>query len=84
MKGFGRERGLLPKVPAMGRKERERLLDKGQELLRVGKVPETPYGGEMEDQAWSQRRSTTPSQGPPVRDYRPNGLWPPETRPQAV
>ena len=40
---FGRERARLPKVAVMGRKERGRLLDKGQELLRSGRVPESPY-----------------------------------------
>ncbi len=40
---FGRERTRLPKVPVMGRKERERQLDKGLELLRAGEVPQSPY-----------------------------------------
>lgn len=70
---FGRERALLPKVTEIGRKERDRLLDKGQELLRVGKVPETPYAVELGDLAWGQRRP----EAPPTGSYRPNGLWPP-------
>ena len=40
---FGRERSRLPRERGMGRKERERLLDKGVELLRAGKVPQSPY-----------------------------------------
>ncbi len=53
---FGRERAKLPKVAVMGRKERERLLEKGQELLRRERIPTSPYegdgpmGGSPEDQ----------------------------------
>ena len=43
---LGRERAKLPKVRVMGRKERERLLEKGQELLRRGKIPASPYEGD--------------------------------------
>ena len=44
---FGRKRASLPKVRKMGRKERERLLDQGQQMLRKGQVPGTPYTEEM-------------------------------------
>ena len=54
---LGRERTKLPKVPVMGRRERERLLERGQALLRSGRVPQSPYeegeplGGEPEGEA---------------------------------
>lgn len=44
---FGRKRASLPKVRKMGRKERERLLDQGQQMLRKGQALRTPYTEEM-------------------------------------
>ncbi len=40
---LGRERMELPEDPVLGRKARERLLDLGQEMLKTGKIPASPY-----------------------------------------
>ena len=64
-KVFGRERALLPKVLRMGKKERERLLDRGQALLKGGTIPRTPYGEEVFTEARRQRLPLAPSGIPP-------------------
>ncbi len=64
-KVFGRERALLPKVLRMGKKERERLLDRGQALLKGGTIPRTPYGEEVFAEARQQRLPLAPSGIPP-------------------
>ena len=55
---FGRRRASLPKVHEMGRKERERLLDQGQQMLRKGQILGTPYTEEMFAQVQRQARSS--------------------------
>ena len=57
---FGKERAGLAKDGGMSRKERDRLLEKAQEMFLAGGIPETPYTGAMNDQAWSQRVAIPP------------------------